>query len=294
MDTQTETFERSRGILEGLAYRMLGSFAEAQDIVQETYIKWRDADPTEIRDQRAWLVTVCSRLAINALQSARARREHYVGAWLPEPLLDDRSSQPDTALEVDESVSMALLLALERLAPAERAAYLLHDVFGYGFEELAEVLGKSNAACRKLASRARVRLQTGPRRFETTAEDHRRLVSAFIAAARAGELAHLRSLLSESVELHADGGGKVAAAGRLRGPTQVAEFFVRLWRHFAASGTEIVVEPRWLNGAPGALLFEDGVLATVISLSVRNGAIERVFAQRNPDKLALIPASPRG
>ena len=221
------------------------------------------------------------------------RRERYVGTWLPEPFMDERAEHPDTELEVDESVSLALMLALERLGPAERAAYLLHDVFGYGFEELAEILGKSNAACRKLASRARERVKAGPRRFQASADEHRRLVSGFIAASRAGNLARLQALLSASVEAQGDGGGKVNAAGLLRGRVAVAEFFVRIWRAYEEAGTEVVVEPRWINGAPGVLLFEDGALTTAISLSVAHGAIERIFGQRNPDKLALLAKTVR-
>lgn len=288
MDAHTEAFERNRRILEGLAYRMLGSLAEAQDIVQDTYLKWRTLAPSEIRDPRAWLVTVCSRLAINALRSARARREEYVGTWLPEPFLDERGQPPDAGLEVDETVSLALLLALERLAPAERAAYLLHDVFGYGFDEVAEILGKSNAACRKLASRSRERLRDGSRRFDASAEEHRRLVTAFLGACRDGDLDRLRNLLSDSIELCGDGGGKVQAADRLRGRDEVAEFLVRIWRAYAEAETDVVVELRWINGAPGALLIEDGRLTTALSLSLAEGLIERVFAQRNPEKLALV------
>ncbi|MDA8020148.1 MAG: RNA polymerase sigma factor SigJ [Thermoanaerobaculia bacterium] len=288
MDEHTETFERSRNLLEGLAYRMLGSLAEAQDVVQDTYLKWRTVTPSEIRDGRAWLVTVCSRLAINALGSARAQREEYVGTWLPEPFLDEGGQLPGVELEVDESVSLALLFALERLAPTERAAYLLHDVFGYAFGEVAEILGRSNAACRKLASRARGRLRTGPRRFEASADDHRRLVTAFLGACRNGELTRLRGLLSESIELCGDGGGKATAAGHLRGRDEVVDFLARIWSTYSEEGTEVDVELHWINGAPGALLFENGRLTTAICLHIANGTIERVFAQRNPAKLAVV------
>lgn len=289
MNEQLEFFEEHRRMLEGLAYRMLGSFVEAQDIVQDTYLKWRSVDTESVRNPRAWLVTVCSRLALNALRSARIQRERYVGPWLPEPMHEHRETEHVDQQEVDESVSLALMLAMERLAPPERAAYLLHDVFGYSFDELSAILGKSNAACRKLASRARARLTAGPSRFEATAAEHRRLLTAFLGAARAGALDELKSLLSESVELHADGGGIVEAAPEiLHGVSTVAEFLVEVWAKTDQSDSVVEVTTRWINGAPGVCVIEDGKLTTVVSLDVSGGMIERIYAQRNPEKLAVI------
>lgn len=291
MDEKTCLFEGNRRTLEGLAYRMLGTLADARDVVQDTYLKWRDVDLREIRDARAWLVTVCSRLALNQLKSARARRETYVGTWLPEPFPDERAPDPAEQARVDDTISIALMLALEKLSPPERAAFLLHEVFGYRFDEVAPILGKTSAACRKLASRARLNLQAEKPRFEASSGEHQRLVGAFLQAARAGELDTLKSLLAEAVEFHSDGGGKaVAVAEVLRGATTVGQFFIEIWGKHAQSATTLDVVPRWFNGVPGVLLYENDRLATALSLDVDHGVIRRIYAQRNPDKLAAFTA----
>lgn len=282
-------FEQHRRVLEGLAYRMLGTLAEAQDVVQDTYLKWQSADLAEVRDPRAWLVAVCSRLSLNALSSARRRRETYVGTWLPEPLLAAGPTHTRSAaeqLEIDESVSFALLVALERLSPDERAAFLLHDVFGHDFDELAAMLGKSSAACRKLASRARARVRADRTRFDADACEHRRLVSVFFAALHAGDARGLEQLLCTSVELHIDGGGKAQAALRVvRGRGSVRDYLLGVWQTQRVHGIEMTYSPSWFNGAPGALVFEDGRLTTALCMSVGGGEIAEIYAQRNPDKL---------
>lgn len=287
MDEKTRIFEENRRVLESLAYRMLGTLADARDIVQDTYLKWREADHREIRDARAWLVTVCSRLALNSLRSARARRETYVGTWLPEPLLEGQDPPAADSWEIDDTVSVALMLALERLSPSERAAFLLHEVFGHGFDEIAVILGKSSAACRQLASRARAHVQAEKPRFDPSAAEHQRLLEAFLRAARAGELAPLKTMLAASVEMHSDGGGKAdAALWVLRGPETVATFLVGVWRKMAAAGIAIQIVPRWFNGAPGLLVHENGTLATALSVSIADGTIQRIYAHRNPEKLS--------
>ena len=180
-------FELHRRTLEGLAYRMLGSLAEAKDAVQETYLKWHDVDASTLHSPRAWLITVCSRIALNQLQSARKQREIYIGEWLPEPFPDEpdeSSGDPATQIEMDDTVSVALLLALETLSPTERAAFLLHDIFDLGFDEVAQALGKSSASCRQLATRARKRIQESRPRFVTTPQEHRQLLDGFMNAAR--------------------------------------------------------------------------------------------------------------
>lgn len=265
---------------------MLGVRADALDIVQDAYVQWCRVDVSGIHDAKAWLVTVCTRLAVNALHSARARRESYVGTWLPEPALDVGSLDAAAQSEIDESVSMALLLALDRLTPTERASLLLHEIFGFEFGEIAAILGKDAGACRKLASRARARVRADRPRFDVRVAEHERLISAFFAAVRGGDAAQLRSLLCESVELHADGGGKVEAVPDvLRGAAAVGDLFMDVWRKHRAVGTVPMVTPHWFNGAPGALVREHGVLTTALSVAVGDGVIHRIYALRNPDKL---------
>jgi RNA polymerase sigma-70 factor (ECF subfamily) len=286
MDEHTRLFEDNRRVLEGLAYRMLGTLADARDVVQDTYLKWRDARSDEIRSPRAWLVTVCSRLALNTLQSARARRETYVGTWLPEPLLDNHTNDPERQLEIDDTVSVALMLALEKLSPSERAAFLLHEVFGYGFDDVAAILGKRAAACRKLASRARTSMRGERPRFRASPVEHRRLLEAFLSAARTGDLDGLKSLLAEDVEAYADGGGRATASVQVvRGAGAVSALFARIWQDYRTSRVVIRMRARWFNGGPGLLMYENDRLATALSVSVEDGVIRRLYAHRNPEKL---------
>lgn len=286
MDEHARLFEQHRSLLLGIAYRMTGALADAQDVVQDTWLKWSRAEISEMREPRAWLVTVCSRKALDVLKSARVRRENYCGVWLPEPFHETAGEDNALFSRVDESVSMALMLALETLSPAERAAFLLHDVFGHGFDEIALILGKTSAACRKLASRARASVQAAKPRFETTVEDHQRLLDAFLKAAYAGELLELRTLLAESVEFRSDGGGKVSAlTDVMRGVDAVARFFVGVMhrRPRAHEGRKLI--PCRLNGAPGMLIHEGGSLVTALTIGVQEGRIHAIYAVRNPDKL---------
>ena len=287
-------FEKHRGLLEGVAYRMCGLLADAQDVVQETYLRWRSEDSSKIREPRAWLVTVCSRLAMDHLKSARHRRETYVGTWLPEPFLDERTADPAQQARLDDTVSVALMVALEKLTPAERATFLLHDVFGYGFEEVARMLDKSEPSCRKLASRARIAVREGKPRFESTPEEHRRLLETFFEAAHSGEIASLKSLLAESVELHSDSGGKVKTAPLgLSGPEDVAKFFVAIWRDRKSEQNRIHTVSRWFNGRPGVLILLDEQLVAALSLVIEAGKISRIFALRNPEKLRAFREDPK-
>ncbi|MEN3942856.1 RNA polymerase sigma factor SigJ [Prosthecobacter sp. SYSU 5D2] len=286
MEEQARLFEQHRSLLLGIAYRMTGVLAEAQDVVQDTWVKWSRAELAKVRDARAWLVTACSRQALDVLKSARRRRESYCGVWLPEPFHETTEDGGPVAAGVDESVSMALMLALEKLSPAERAAFLLHDVFGHEFDEIAVILGKSGPACRKLASRARAAVQAARPRFETRVEDHQRLLEAFLKAAYAGELQELKSLLAESVEMRSDGGGKVSALPDImRGVDAVARFLVGVMHHRpqAHEGRRLV--PCRFNGAPGILIHEGGRLVTALTIDVEAGRIQAIYAVRNPDKL---------
>ncbi len=287
MTDPTAIFESHRCHLEGLAYRMLGTLADAQDVVQETYLKWSRADHGNIRDAKAWLVTVCSRLAMDVLKSARARRESYFGTWLPEPFIDEHADTPADQLRVDDTVSFALMLALEKLSPAERAAFLLHEVFGYRFTEIAGILEKSPAACRQLAARARIAVRSARPRFKASPEEHQRLLTAFFKAAHAGDLRQLKTVLAASVELHADGGGKAdTAVDVVHGAGRVIQFFVRVLARREGGQTEPEVVVRWFNGVPGILLRENGQWIVALSVAIRDQAICRIYALRNPDKLA--------
>lgn len=274
-------------MLEGLAYRMCGVLADAQDLVQETHLKWCLAERSSIREPRAWLVTVCSRLAMDLLKSARVQRMQYVGAWLPEPFLESPEGAPEARTRIDESVSVALMLALETLTPPERAAFLLHDVFGYGFDEIASIIGKSAVTCRKSASRARDSLQRKRPRFEACPAAHERLLEAFFEAVHSGEAERLKKVLAESVEFHSDGGGRVKTApGVLRGREAVAGFFLEIWREHVPLREDLHIAGQWFNGQPGVLLYQDGGLLAAISLAVEGELITGIFALRNPQKLA--------
>ncbi|ESA35311.1 rna polymerase sigma factor [Leptolyngbya sp. Heron Island J] len=290
-DERTLIFEQNRHTLEGIAYRMLGELSGALDIVQETYLKWCEIDVSTVHSPRAWLITVCSRIALNQLKSARVRRELYVGEWLPEPLPDQLNQDPRVQLELDDTVSVALLLALERLSPSERAAFLLHDVFNLSFNEIANILGKSNANCRQLATRARKHIREHRPRFQTTPEEHQTLLEAFISAARQGELDRLVTLLANQVELYSDGGGQVEALPSiLCGAEKVAKFFVSVFGRYQRNA--IAIQTLWLrfNGSSGLLIYENGQLATALTIDVHAGHIYRLYAVRNPDKLSNLPA----
>ncbi len=287
-DHQLAIFQDHRRMLEGIAYRMLGVLADAGDIVQETYLKWREVDVATLESPRAWLVTVCSRIALNHLQSARRQREQYVGTWLPEPFPDQPVKNPDAQVELNETVSVALLLALEQLSPMERAAFLLHDVFDLSFDEVAAAIGKTSAHCRQLAARARKRVRDERPRFRTTPDEHRKLLEGFVGAARRGDLDQLVSLLADDVEVYSDGGGKVAALPDiLRGSRKAAQFFVRVFEDLRSENTVVRTVPQRFNGTVGILMFEDERLATALTVDAHAGLIHRLYAVRNPDKLQV-------
>jgi len=210
-EREVASFESHRGALTGLAYRMLGSRAEAEDVVQDAYLRWHEADHDAIEEPRRYLGTIVTRLCLDRMKSARARREVYVGQWLPEPVVDE-TLDADTAGDIAHDLSVALMLVLERLSPLERASFLLHDVFGLDFTEVARTLGRGEAACRQLAARARAHIEEARPRFPASREEGARLAAAFAAAAQKGDVASLTKLLAEDAVLYSDGGGKRAAA----------------------------------------------------------------------------------
>lgn len=282
--TALNSFERHRTYLRGLAYRMTGSLADAEDAVQEAFLRWSRTETSEVRDPRAFLATLVTRLCLDQLKSARARRESYVGPWLPEPVLDSDAVAVEAATELAHDVSVALLLALQRLSPLERAAFLLHDVFGYEHAELAEMIGKSAAACRKLCERARHHVrETRVRRQPSDAECNR-LVAAFQVAVASGKPEALGELLLEDAVLYADGGGRAKAALKpILGRDRVTKFLLGVAQKMQA--WRFGIEPARVNGMPGLLLFEDGVLVQTVAFELDGDKVYRIYSVRNPDKL---------
>jgi RNA polymerase sigma-70 factor (ECF subfamily) len=272
----------------GLAYRMTGSLADAEDALQEAYIRWQGTDLQAIRKPRAFLSTMVTRLCIDRLKSARARRESYVGPWLPEPVLDTDRVAADDATELAQDVSVALMMALERLSPLERAAFLLHDVFDYTYAEVASALDRSEAACRQLASRARAHVKAARPRYEPSDDECERIVLAFGAAVMTGDLSQLRAILAEDATLYADGGGRVRSALRpVRGADRVARFFLGVSKKYPLSSATRIV-PQAVNGTPGFVVVEDDRAVQTLAFDVREGLVHAVYAVRNPDKLARL------
>jgi RNA polymerase sigma-70 factor (ECF subfamily) len=286
------TFEPHRRRLLGLAYRMLSSMAEAEDAVQEAYLRWHDTDRESVEEPRAFLMTTTTRICLDVLKSARVRREEYVGPWLPDPVTDTASLAPDAQTELAEDLSVALLLALDRLSPLERAAFLLHDVFDYSFTQIAEALSRSEAACRQLASRARTRVRDArpkgltPARGPSSAIDprHAELVSAFIAASRSGDIAALTRMLASDARVVTDGGGKVPAAlNIIDGADRVAAFLVGVVRKGWAADWSLRIQV--INGLPGLLISSPAGLVQTNAFEFDKDAIKAIYVVRNPDKL---------
>jgi RNA polymerase sigma-70 factor (ECF subfamily) len=283
-DDAALSFEPLRGTLIGLAYRMLGSRAEAEDIVQDAYLRWHATDRSEVREPRAFLSKAVTRLCLDHLKSARVQREDYVGPWLPEPVLDDGALSAEGAGEYANDLSVALLLTLERLSPLERAAFLLHDVFDLSFEQVGEALGREAAACRQLASRARSHVREEKPRFSPSREEEARVFAAFVTAAGSGDIAALSRVLAQDAVFYSDGGGKVKAALKpIRGPELIARFLVGI---LAKYGTpDMRVRAARVNGMPGLVLYGPEGAFQTFSLEIRGGLIVRLYTVRNPDKL---------
>ena len=285
------TFSQYRGLLFSVAYRMLGSVADAEDMLQETFIRWQQAAHEEIRSPRAFLVTIITRLCINQLQSARARREEYVGEWLPEPLVTDPGSDPLGVVKADESISMAFLLLLERLTPMERAVFLLREVFEYEYEEIADALGENEANCRQILRRARQHVGDVRRRFDASTRAHADLLRRFIQATRRGEIQGLVDLLANDAVLHTDGGGKaLALATEVRGAEQVARTI--LDRMGAVVPRNLVVRMTNINGEPGFVSYLDGKPFSAFTVDASGGRVQTIYIVTNPEKLAHLPNLP--
>ena len=285
------TFNRHRGLLFSVAYRMLGSVADAEDMLQETFIRWQQAAKEEIRSPRAYLVTVITRLCINQLQSARVRREEYVGEWLPEPLVTDPASDPLGIVKVDESLSMAFLFLLERLTPMERAVFLLREVFEYEYAEIANVLGQTEANCRQILRRARQHVGDLRRRFDASAQEHSDLLVRFLKASRSGDLQGLVDLLAGDVVLHTDGGGKaIALPKEVHGADTVARTILQRMANNVPK--EALGRLAKINGEPGFVGYVNGKPFSAMTLDVRDGRIQGIYIVTNPEKLARLPNLP--
>ncbi|MFL5993747.1 MAG: RNA polymerase sigma-70 factor [Streptomyces sp.] len=285
--SRTEEFQALRPLLFSIAYRILGSVGEAEDAVQETWLRY-EATATEPRSVKAYLSTTVTRIAIDVLRSARVRREEYVGAWLPEPLLDDPYADPERAAELAESVSMAALLLLERLSPLERAVFVLREVFDFGFPEVAAAVGRSEAACRQLVSRARRHMAAGRPRFEADREEREELASRFFEALREGDVDGLRGLLAADVSMVGDGGGRAPQLARaVAGAQNVARLLGSVFPRMAR--IEVTFEPHELNGQPGAIFHDrDGKVLHTLALDILDGRVQTIRTVINPDKLGHV------
>lgn len=283
LDDALATFQAVRGRLFGIAYRMLGSASEAEDIVQEAWVRWQGTDRSVVQDPPAFLATATTRLAINVLQSARARRETYVGPWLPEPV--DTSNDPTLGAERAEALGFAVLVMLERLTPTERAAYVLREAFAYPYAQICEIVQVSEAAVRQLVSRARKHL-AGERRREVSRQEQSRLLTAFLSAAKTGDLDELERLFAEDVVSYSDGGGVVRASKfPVVGRTRVAKFVRAFHTHFW-DGVDIIGSD--VNGQASVILSKGGTAFAVVSVVASTEGIDQVLWMMNPHKLHAV------
>lgn len=293
MKTETDNvaeFEQARPTLTGLAYRITGSYAEAEDVVQDVYFSWRTLDISTINNPRSWLVTACTRKAIDSLKAARNSRTEYIGPWLPEPLQTDYLEGPDSSMLLAESVTTAFLVVLERLSPKERAAFILREVFEQDYSQVAQSLGVSEAACRKLVSRARINVREQPRKTLPPPQRQEEIIAAFNMAVRTGETGRLTELISDDIVLQADGGGKVIAVRRpLEGRTPVEKFTTRVLFRAWAEQTISTVE---FNAGRALLVEKDNRPTALVTLAYdETEKLCDIYIVRNPDKLAHLKSA---
>jgi len=287
-------FEDERRYLQGVAYRMLGTVSEAEDAVQDAFLRIRDTDPAKLENTRAYLTRIVTRLCLDILKSAHRKRMDYVGPWLPEPLHDVSdftgapSSATDLAPELANDLSIGLLYALERLTPLERASFLLHDVFDVGYDEIARTLERSEDSCRQLAARARQHVRASRPRFKVTPDDERRYLEAFVVASQKGDMTALEAMLAEDVKLYSDGGGKISAAiNILDGKRRVGAFMAGIYHKFRNHTTQALRYEK-VNGVMSLLTTHTDDYTDVLSVEVSDGRITAVWFQRNPDKLTRL------
>jgi len=285
--TRAEEFEQLRPLLFSIAYRLLGSVSEAEDAVQETWLRYQ-ASPAQPASAKAFLSAVVTRISIDVLRSARVRREEYVGPWFPEPLLTDPYQDPERSAELADSVSMAALVLLERLSPLERAVFVLREVFAFDFPEIASAVGRSEAACRQLAVRARRHVDAGRPRFEADRREREKLAAQFFGALREGDVDGLRKLLAADVQLAGDSGGKTPALPRsIIGAEKVARVLTSFFPWLVR--IDVTLEPRQVNGQPGAIFRDrDTKVLFTLTLDVLDGQIQAIRSVSNPDKLGHV------
>lgn len=285
--TDVDAFAALRPRLFSIAYRMLGTRADAEDVLQDAWLRWQRADHAALQSAEAWLVTVVTRLAIDRLRAAKAERAAYVGWWLPEPLVESDERTPEAAVELADELSVALLWVLERLSPEERAAFLLRQVFDHDYAEIATLLGKSEAACRQMVHRASERVRQERPRFEVSKHAHRRVLEKFLQAAHSGERAAIKALLADDVQLIGDGGGKVPSFMKImRGTDRIADLY---WAVSKRHAGQMLYRIALINGEAGLLRYVNGQLESAQALVSDGERIVAIYAVRNPDKLAGIP-----
>ncbi|WP_343731245.1 RNA polymerase sigma-70 factor [Duganella sp.] len=285
--TDTPTFTALRPRLFSIAYRMLGTRADAEDVVQDAWLRWHGSAQGSVQSPEAWLVTITTRLAIDRLRARAAERASYVGWWLPEPIVELDENTPESRAEMAGEVSMAFLWVLERLSPEERAAFLMRQVFEHDYADIASILGKSEAACRQMVHRAQERVQQQKPRFDVAREQHQALLGRFIAAAQVGDRSAMKTMLADDVQLVADGGGKVNSYLHiLHGAGRVAGSFWSLEHKFPQ---QVVYRQARVNGAPGLVRYVNGQLESAQSFVIEGARIVAVFIVRNPDKLTGVP-----
>jgi len=282
--SRAEEFEELRPLLFSIAYRILGRVSEAEDAVQETWLRYQSS-PAQPASAKAFLSATVTRVSIDVLRSARVRREQYAGPWFPEPLLTDPYSDPERSAELADSVSMAALLLLERLTPLERAVFVLREVFGFRFGEIASAVGRSEAACRQLAVRARRHVDAGRPRFDADRRQRERLAARFFGALREGDVEGLREMLAADVQLAGDGGGMAPALARtIFGAEKVARVLASMFPWLVR--IDVAMEPREVNGQPGAIFRDrDGKVLSTLTLDVLDGQIQAIRSVNNPEKL---------
>ena len=285
--TTTDPFTTLRPRLFGIAYRMLGVRADAEDVLQDAWLRWSRTDASTLQSAEAWLVTIVTRLSIDRLRALKTEREAYVGWWLPEPLVELDAHTPESAAELAGELSVAFMYVLERLGPEERAAFLLRQVFDYDYPDIAAQLGKTEASCRQMVHRARERVQQARTRCEVPRTVHHQLLQRFMQAAKSGDRSAIEALLSEDAQLIGDGGGKVQSFPKpLVGPFRIANLY---WALFRRCGTQVVYRMVHINGEPGLLRYVDGQLESAQAFVTDGERIVSIYAVRNPDKLAGIP-----
>ncbi|MGF1568857.1 MAG: RNA polymerase sigma-70 factor [Nodosilinea sp.] len=278
-----EAFNQHRSLLFAIAYRMLGTVTDAEDMVQETFLRWQQTAKVSVKSAKSYLSTIITRLCIDHLRSARVKREQYVGSWLPEPILTQQSDGPAAQVELADSLSMAFLVVLERLSPIERAVFLLRDVFEYDYNEIAQMVGKSPANCRQILRRSRQHIASQRPRFPVSYQQQEQVAAQFVEAYTQGNLHGLLSLLAKDVTFWSDGGGQVTATLRpLQGAMKVARFFLAIRRKWLMISVAQVVE---VNGQPGIAVMTDSCVQSVMTFETVEGCIQSIYSIRNPEKL---------